>query len=201
MGGLELLTGWFNFMLTCSSWMWSQDSRGGVNVESKASMCSFLPLLPPQSIMADQHVTTQHCAAASSFHSLQRVRNTFFLPASCCFWVSLHLSSGERRTPGFGILVVENGCCHSCALTVILQVPVPLLPCSLCSQFAYIQEAETGCEAKGEAGMGTCRSSAKRRAGKSGAEKSPQRGAINRNAFCSFYFILTRDINAFNKWK
>lgn len=78
-------------------------------MEIKVSICSFLPLLPPQNIMADQHVTTQNpaclycCVETSSFHSRKPVRNKFFLPASSCLCVSLHVCifhlAHEEQTP------------------------------------------------------------------------------------------------------
>lgn len=79
-------------------------------MEIKVSICSFLPLLPPQNIMADQHVTTQNPAClccrveTSSFHSHKPMRNTFFSPCfllPLCEFARLHLSSGTRRANSF----------------------------------------------------------------------------------------------------
>lgn len=124
-------------------------------MEIKVSICSFLPLLPPQNIMADQHVTTQNPAClycrveTSSFHSRKPVRNKFFLPASSCLCVSLHICifhlAHEEQTPSSLLRVsaylggwiwgaeewifcptsvVENGSCLSCALKAIFALIV-----------------------------------------------------------------------------
>lgn len=95
-----------------------------------------------------------------------RMKSSGFQDFGCLRWLLLQL------------------CSHSNS-----PCPTAPLPCSLCSQPACTQGAETVREAEGEAGMGTCRSSAKRRAGKSGAEKSPPREAANRNAFFFFLFF------------
>lgn len=165
-------------------------------------MCSFLPLLPPQSIMADQHVTTQHCAAASSFHSLKWVRNTSFLPASSCLWVSLHLSSGGWRAPGFRILVVEDGCCYSCAPIVTPHVPQPPCHVPFAPSLCVLRGLKLCVRLKGRQGWEHAGAQQKGGQGKV-VLRNPLRGKqpteMLSSSFCSF--TLTPDINAFNRWK